>query len=317
MANNHKTLKELFDGIADAIRNKTGSTAKIKADNFPSAINAIESGSGGITPTGTITLIENGKHNVTSYEYAEVDVTPILTDGKFTPKKSTTTYFPDSDKDGYSSVTVYGDEDLIPANIKKNVEIFGVTGTLEEGSEPNLQTKTVTPKSASVTYIPDSSYDGFKTFTVEGDSDLVSANIKKGVTIFDVEGSLEEGTNLPTLTNPGSESDLAEGKELIDANGNKITGNVHDWKEGEIFTSNFSEVVYTNDKIRMSGTCGYPALMRTGAIQRIFAPAEEFGDAEPEQVLAGTYFTSKAGLKVRGTHTEPTVSFANGVLSIR
>lgn len=257
MANNHDTLTELFDGIADAIRKKTGSTAKIKADNFPSAINAIESGSGGITPTGTITLIENGKHNVTNYEYAEVDVTPNLIDGKFTPKKGTSTYFVDGNYDGYSSVTVYGDDDLIPANIKKDVEIFGVTGTLEEG------------------------------------------------------------TNLPTLTNPGSGYDLAAGKELIDADGNKVTGYVNDWKEGEIFTSDFSEVVYTNNKIRMSGTCAYPGLMRKGAIQRIFAPAEEFGDAEPEHVLDGKYFTSKEGLKIRGTHTEPTVSFANGVLSIR
>ena len=47
MANTHDNLSELFSGIADAIRSKTGSTAKIKADNFPSAISAIEVGGSG------------------------------------------------------------------------------------------------------------------------------------------------------------------------------------------------------------------------------------------------------------------------------
>ena len=46
MANIHDNLVELFSSIADAIRSKTGSTAKIKADNFPSAITAIEAGGG-------------------------------------------------------------------------------------------------------------------------------------------------------------------------------------------------------------------------------------------------------------------------------
>lgn len=46
MANIHDNLVELFSSIADAIRSKTGSTAKIKADNFPSAISAIEAGGG-------------------------------------------------------------------------------------------------------------------------------------------------------------------------------------------------------------------------------------------------------------------------------
>lgn len=46
MSNIHDNLVELFSSIADAIRSKTGSTAKIKADNFPSAISAIEAGGG-------------------------------------------------------------------------------------------------------------------------------------------------------------------------------------------------------------------------------------------------------------------------------
>ena len=38
----HTTLKSLFTSIADAIRNKTGDSSMIAADDFPDAINAIE-----------------------------------------------------------------------------------------------------------------------------------------------------------------------------------------------------------------------------------------------------------------------------------
>ena len=41
MANTHTTLTSLFDDIADSIRSKTGGTATIVADNFPTAIDGI------------------------------------------------------------------------------------------------------------------------------------------------------------------------------------------------------------------------------------------------------------------------------------
>ena len=44
MANNHSTLTSLFTDIADAIREKTGSTESIVADEFPAAIAALPKG---------------------------------------------------------------------------------------------------------------------------------------------------------------------------------------------------------------------------------------------------------------------------------
>ena len=44
MANTHTSLKSLFSDIADAIRTKTGSTALIVADDFPTEISNIHSG---------------------------------------------------------------------------------------------------------------------------------------------------------------------------------------------------------------------------------------------------------------------------------
>ena len=67
MANTHDNLTELFSGIADAIRSKTGSTAKIKADNFPSAISNIEAGGGGPSAVlGTKNINANGTYNASS-----------------------------------------------------------------------------------------------------------------------------------------------------------------------------------------------------------------------------------------------------------
>ena len=46
MPNKHKTLNSLFTDIAGAIRSKTGDSAKIKADEFDTAIEAIPTGGG-------------------------------------------------------------------------------------------------------------------------------------------------------------------------------------------------------------------------------------------------------------------------------
>ena len=44
MANKHETLSALFSAIANAIRGKTGTSDSIVADDFPSAIDNIETG---------------------------------------------------------------------------------------------------------------------------------------------------------------------------------------------------------------------------------------------------------------------------------
>jgi len=49
------------------------------------------------------------------------------------PTTSSQTITPDSGYDGLSSVQINGDTDLIASNIKKDVTIFGVTGTYEGG----------------------------------------------------------------------------------------------------------------------------------------------------------------------------------------
>ena len=60
-----------------------------------------------------------------------------------TPDASGQTVSPDQGYDALSSVVINGDQNLVAGNVKKDVTIFGVTGSYE--ITPNLQTKTVTP----------------------------------------------------------------------------------------------------------------------------------------------------------------------------
>ena len=61
------------------------------------------------------------------------------------------------------------------------------------GSSPTLQSRTVTPSSSTQYITPQSRYDALSQVTVYGDSNLVAANIKNGVSIFGVSGNLEVG----------------------------------------------------------------------------------------------------------------------------
>lgn len=102
-----------------------------------------------------------------------------------TPTASAQNHTPTAPSNGFTSVSVEGDANLISENIVKNVSIFGVQGTYE-GTPINNQDKTIIENG---TYTADTGYTGLGTVTVEVPSsgghevtytNLTNADIKKG-----------------------------------------------------------------------------------------------------------------------------------------
>lgn len=226
LMSNYLIQGETLTEIADAIRAKTGGTAKITPVDMPMKIAGISGSGTGITPSGTRNITKNGSYDVENYAKALVNVQPALQEkaitenGDVTPdygfyglkkvtvnvqptlqKKTVTpstevqTVKPDGGYYGLSSVDVQGDANLIPENIVAGVKIFDVEGN-REVKEPVLYPLYVTPTGEDFEEYPDGG-DGFSEVHIEGDSNLIPENIKKGVTIYGVTGEYIGGMEVP------------------------------------------------------------------------------------------------------------------------
>ena len=145
--------------------------------------------------------------------------------------------------EGYhnGSGTVAGDGDLASGNIKSGVEIFGVGGSVIQatgnaaaadvlsgrtfsnagaagvsGAMPDNGAVSVTPGTSAQT-IAEGYHNG--SGSVAGDADLVSGNIKSGVEIFSVNGSV-----IQALGNATAAGDVLTGKTFSNASAAGVSG---------------------------------------------------------------------------------------------
>lgn len=107
------------------------------------------------------------------------------------------------------------------------------------------------------------------------------------------------GTVLPTLTNPATSADMAEGKQLIDAGGNVVTGSLP-VRSGE-FSKDCEGVEPYGTLLSPYCVLDSDVLMKKDTKVYVDLVSYEFGNAKPEDVAKGKTFTSESGFKVEGT----------------
>ncbi|MGE0173311.1 MAG: DUF1566 domain-containing protein [Oligoflexales bacterium] len=136
----------------------------------------------------------------TSYEWFTSDGTrmsgTIQVDQTVTPNTANQTL----NAGLYRSVTVQGDPDLIPTNIKNGVFMFGLpSGQFPSGSSPLVGDSSGTsndldgPNFDAQIKVGGQTYEFWNSvgakFTVNGNGSIVSANIKSGISIFGTTGT--------------------------------------------------------------------------------------------------------------------------------
>lgn len=131
------TQETYLKGIADAIREKTGETGTIQANQFAEKISGIVT-----TPNLQAKTVSPSTIRQVVTPGAGYDGLSQVTINAITPVKASQTYTPTTSNQVISSgqwlsgnQTILGDANLLAGNIKSGVSIFGVTGTLAEGSK--------------------------------------------------------------------------------------------------------------------------------------------------------------------------------------
>lgn len=244
-------LTDKLKSIADAIRTKNGTSAKLSLDDMASSILAIESGSGIDTSDATATA-DDIIYEKTAYVNGEKITGNIV-------RYNGTTYTPTTEDDFFpagaynSKIIVKGDANLLPENIRQGVSIFNVEGTL-------------------------SPYE-------DTDSTATAENIESGYTAYvkgeQITGSLETGVQANLLANSTTYSNEGSVKYSTSTG----TG---DFNSPSCFTVSYKNrskrIAKVNDKISAN------------------VRASLFGNATVNDVVKGKTFSSKNGLKLTGTY---------------
>ena len=189
----------------------------------------------------------------------------------------------------------------------------------EDGGNPVLQTKSVSPSESSQNVTPDAGYDGLSKVTV-GAIQTETKTVTENGTVTPSSGKyLKQVTvNVPssgidTSDATATSGDMAEGVTAY-VNGEKITGIVQ--KASTVYNLGLPEVqaAKVNDtriRLEMTTPTG-PIIVGRGVTVRVGINSDEIsnvlGDATPEDVASGKTFSAGGGFTRVGTATASTPS---------
>lgn len=103
------------------------------------------------------------------------------------PVKEGNIVTPDIGYDGLSKVTIPMDADYIPGNIRKDIDIWGIVGTMIPVN--NYTLSIATPSAIGITISTPTGYTGLQTVRILPDSDFIASNIKYGTNIWGITGT--------------------------------------------------------------------------------------------------------------------------------
>lgn len=164
----------------------------------------------------TLYVTENGTYTPTADGYSEVEVNvaggeATIVSLEINPTVLQQYITPTSGVNGYAPITVNAvtaaiDSNIQPENIVAGKEILGVSGIAVASNETTLE---VNPTTSTQTLTPTSPYTGFNEVNVNAvtaaiDSNITSENIKSGVSILGVSGSVVESNETSLNITPST-----------------------------------------------------------------------------------------------------------------
>ena len=268
-------LTDKLTSIADAIRTKNGTSAKLSLDDMASSILAIESGSGIDTSDATATA-ENIESGYTAYVKGE-RITGSLEAGVQVNLLANSTTYSNEGSVKYSTST--GTDDLSqPSRFtvsykNRNKRIAKVNDTISANVRASL----------------------FGNATV---NDVVKGKTFSSENGLKLTGTYEGSTGIDTSDATATAGDIVSGKTAY-VNAEKITGTLSTLQ----VAPGTPEYNTSPDQIKISTSLTEERYIVENTLS-LTAKASDFGDAVPSDVVSGKTFTSASGLKLTGTREE-------------